>query len=135
MKKALLTVIAVVIIVAGLVYYFANKNSDNPAMNMPNTSSQTQKSANATAQAADKVVVADFAFSPSDITIKKGTTVTWTNQDSTAHTVTETDGKDGPKSSDLGRGQSYSFTYGAVGTFKYHCSIHPDMTGTVTVTE
>ena len=135
MKKALLTVIAVVIIAAGLVYYFANKNSNNSVTNVPNTSSQTQKSSSATAQATDKVTIANFAFSPADVTVKKGTTVTWTNQDTAAHTITETDGKDGPKSGDLGQGQSYIFTYGTVGTFKYHCLVHPDMTGTVTVTE
>jgi plastocyanin len=76
-----------------------------------------------------------MAFSPADITVKKGTTVTWTNQDSVAHTVVETDGQDGPKSNDLNNGQSYTFTYNTVGAFKYHCSIHPMMTGTVTVTE
>jgi plastocyanin len=76
-----------------------------------------------------------MAFSPNSITVKKGTTVTWTNNDSTTHTVQETDGKSGPKSDNIAPGGTYTFTFVAAGSFAYHCSIHPSMTGTVTVTE
>jgi len=74
-------------------------------------------------------------FSPASITVKKGTAVTWTNKDAVTHTVTENDEQKGPDSGDLASGKTYSFTYDTVGTFKYHCAIHPNMTGTVTVTE
>lgn len=145
MKKALLVVLVLVIIGIGAVLItHKNKNSatagsrNNTMQNMPMTSASPTtgpSSTDSTAQATNSVTIQDFAFSPATITVKKGTTVTWTNQDATAHTVTENDGRDGPKSGDLGKGQSYSFTYNSTGTFKYHCSIHPDMLGTVTVTE
>ena len=81
------------------------------------------------------VTILNFAFSPTSITVKQGSKVTWTNQDTAGHTVQETDGQVGPNSSTIGKGQSYSFIFNTVGTFQYHCSIHPDMTGMVTVTQ
>ena len=96
--------------------------------------SSTNNSPGSTSQT-NSVTISNFAFSPAAITVKKGTAVTWTNKDSTTHTVTENDSQDGPKSGELNQGQSYTFTYNTAGTFKYHCSIHPDMTGSVTVTE
>jgi plastocyanin len=100
----------------------------NMPMNQPTTSQPNT-------QATDKVTISNFSFSPASITVKKGTAVTWTNHDSVAHTVVETDGQTGPQSQDIANGQSYSFTYNTVGTFHYHCSIHPDMTGQVVVTD
>jgi plastocyanin len=81
------------------------------------------------------VDIKNFAFSPANLTVKKGTTVKWTNYDDMAHTVVENDNKTGPGSSLLAKNQTYSFTYNEVGTFAYKCSVHPNMTGTVTVTE
>ncbi|EFL07708.1 MULTISPECIES: cupredoxin domain-containing protein [Actinomycetes] len=87
--------------------------------------------ANSTANA---VAIKDFAFAPAATTVKKGTTVTWTNQDQDAHTVTST-GSGGPlRSPTLQTGQSYQYTFSTPGTFEYLCTIHPFMTATVTVT-
>lgn len=143
--KKLFALIAVVIIVAaaGGWYVWAknNKPAATPAANdtmssmSASNSSSSDGAKNETPQATNAVTIQNFAFTPASITVKKGTTVTWTNKDSAAHTVTENDGKDGPASSDVNSGQTYSFTYNSVGTFQYHCSIHPSMTGTVTVTE
>lgn len=91
-----------------------------------NTAGGTQQSANA-------VVISNFSFSPAKLTVVKGTTVVWTNQDSAPHTVTGTGG--GPASGTLNQGESYSYTFDQAGSFGYRCSIHPSMTGTVTVTE
>ncbi len=131
----------VLVVLAGGAFVLTSK-SDNKSEKSTNISSSTSSKTDnkssqndQTATNTNSVSISNFKFSPSNITIKKGTTVTWTNNDSVGHTVTETDGKDGPKSSDLNQGQSYSFTYNAVGTFKYNCSIHPNMTGSVTVTE
>jgi plastocyanin len=66
--------------------------------------------------------------------VKKGTTVTWTNNDQAPHTVTR-DGPNGPESTTLSQGQSYSFTFDQKSIFHYHCAIHPDMKGTVYVTD
>jgi len=77
------------------------------------------------------VTVQGFAFSPDDLTVSVGTTVTWTNQDGFDHTTTADDGSwNGPLS---GGGGSFVFTFDTAGTFEYHCNIHPSMTATVTV--
>jgi len=77
------------------------------------------------------VSIKDFAFNPSNTTIAPGTTVTWVNNDQTAHTATANNGAF--DSGTLQPGQSYSFTFDKPGTYAYHCEIHPDMTATVTV--
>jgi plastocyanin len=75
------------------------------------------------------VTIQSFTFSPASITVGVGGTVTWTNQDGVAHTATGTSFNTG----NLNRGQSGSATFNQAGTFPYHCSIHPNMTGTVSV--
>lgn len=139
MKKIVPIIIVAVVVIAGAVLYFVSKNnttsSNSNASQMASMSNQPEKSATANAQATDKVTIQGMAFNPADITIKKGTTVTWTNEDPVGHTVVETDGQDGPNSATLNKGQTYTFTYNTAGTFHYHCSIHTNMTGTVTVTE
>ena len=146
--KAIIGVILAILIIGGgavaLVKHNDNKPAAKPASSATSTpkkattaASNTSSSAESTAPAstAATVSISNFAFSPSSLTVKKGATVTWTNKDSIGHNVKETDGQDGPKSGDLNQGQSYSFTFNTVGTFKYNCSIHPNMTGTVIVTE
>lgn len=112
----------------------STKKSTDDMSNMSSTSSPAGESSSATA-ATDSVQISNFAFSPAKITVKKGTTVTWTNKDSTTHTVTENDGQSGPNSGPLQNSKSYSFTFSTAGTFKYICSIHPSMAGEVVVTE
>ena len=85
------------------------------------------------------VTIQNFAFIPASMTVPKGTTVTWTNQDSTPHTVvndaTSTLALGKLFSSNpLGQVQRFSFTFNDAGTYAYHCGIHPSMHGTVTVT-
>jgi plastocyanin len=77
------------------------------------------------------VSIKNFAFNPPNATVAPGTTVTWVNNDQTAHTVTANDGAF--DSGTLQPGQSYSFKFDKAGTYAYHCNIHPDMTATVTV--
>lgn len=91
----------------------------------------TMAPASQTPVGAESVTIKDFKFGPDMVTIKAGTTVTWTNQDSTQHTVTADDGSfdGGP----LAQGQTFSHTFDTAGTFTYHCKIHPTMTATVTV--
>ena len=68
-------------------------------------------------------------YAPNPITVTAGTTVTWTNNDTTAHTATG----DGFDSGVIGAGASYQFTFQNRGTFAYHCSFHPGMVGSVVV--
>jgi len=77
------------------------------------------------------VMISGFAFDPDPIEITAGTTVTWTNMDSTDHTVTFDEGDD--DSGNLANGATYEETFDTAGTFTYHCNIHSSMHGTVTV--
>ena len=73
------------------------------------------------------------SFSPNPVEVKVGETVTWINDDSGRHTVTS---KDGVFNSDLmGKGQTFSYTFDKAGEYSYNCSPHPNMVGTVVVTE
>jgi plastocyanin len=78
------------------------------------------------------VAIASHAYSPKDLTVPAGTTVTWTNRDSDPHTVTSMHGGSlGSKT--LGKGETYSYTFSQAGTYMYYCTVHPDMQGSVTV--
>ncbi len=77
------------------------------------------------------VSISGFAFVPSTLTVTVGTTVTWTNQDSVTHTVTSNDNLF--NSGDITTGATFSHTFEQKGTFKYHCTIHPFMTGEIIV--
>ena len=75
--------------------------------------------------------IKDFAYGPKTLTVKKGTTVVWTNQDSVKHTATADDG-----SFDTGllaKGESGSVTFDKIGTFNYHCTPHPNMKAAIIV--
>jgi plastocyanin len=74
------------------------------------------------------VVIKNFAFDPSTITIPVGTTVMWTQMDNAYCTVTG----DGFDSGILGQGETFSWTFNIAGTYSYSCSFHPNMTGIVT---
>ena len=76
------------------------------------------------------VNITNYSFNPANLTINKGAMVTWTNNDSVAHTVNS------PGNFNFGNidpGKSYSRIFNIVGTYSYHCSSHSYMTGTITV--
>ena len=103
---------------------------------MPATPSAPGGTAQATASpaavAGDAVTIDNFAFAPATLTIKAGSTVTWTNRDEEPHTVAASDGSF--HSPGMGTGATYSHTFTTPGKFDYVCSIHPMMHGTVVVT-
>lgn len=78
-----------------------------------------------------EVRIDNFTFGPADLTVPAGTTVTWVNRDDIPHTVVSTDKVF--KSRVLDTSETFSFTFGAAGTFPYFCSLHPKMTGKVIV--
>lgn len=84
-----------------------------------------------TASAQTAATIVNFSFQPNPIVVTVGTTVTWTNQDSAPHTATSDTGAFTTVT--LQKGQSGSVTFNQAGTFPYHCSIHPNMKGTVIV--
>ena len=84
------------------------------------------------APAADAGVQIDqYAFLPQRITVKPGTTVTWTNDDDDSHTVASSSKLF--KSKALDTGDKFSFTFTTPGTYQYFCSLHPHMTATIVV--
>jgi len=76
-----------------------------------------------------EVIIKGFAFHPATITIAPGTTVTWINQDSDAHTIAIA----GTESPRLSKADSWSYTFETAGTFDYVCGIHPYMKGQIVV--
>ena len=80
--------------------------------------------------ASGTVTIANHAYSPSAFSVQAGGVVTWNNQD-TSHTVTSDTGAF--DSGVFKSGQSWSFTFAGPGTYPYHCDLHPDMKGTITV--
>jgi plastocyanin len=77
------------------------------------------------------VAIRDFAFEPATLTITVGDTVTWTNEDSVAHTATSSTGAF--DTGLLDQGESGSVTFTAAGTYGYFCEPHPSMTGQIVV--
>jgi plastocyanin len=77
------------------------------------------------------VKIDNFTFAPDRLTIKAGTTVTWINEDDIPHTVASSTRLF--KSKPLDTEDAYAFTFTTPGVFKYFCSLHPHMTGTIVV--
>jgi plastocyanin len=81
--------------------------------------------------AAIKISAKDFMFSPATVTVKAGSTVTWTNLDDEPHTVFSDAGLF--RSSALDTKDSFSYKFDKAGTYHYLCTIHPRMVGTIVV--
>jgi plastocyanin len=81
--------------------------------------------------AASDVVIDQFAFTPQQLTVKAGTTVTWINEDDTPHTVASSGQLF--KSKALDSEDKFSFTFTTPGSYEYFCSLHPHMTGMIVV--
>lgn len=79
----------------------------------------------------EAITIDKFRFMPDAVEVSTGTTVTWTNQELSPHSVIGDDGDF--KSGALGDGDSFSFTFEEAGTFPYHCGFHNNMTGEVVV--
>lgn len=94
------------------------------------TTAPTPTATTAPSSGGNSVSIANFAFSPKSLTVKVGTKVTWTNNDSVAHTVTADGGAFDQR---VGPGATFSFTFSKAGTYAYHCTIHPYMTATIVV--
>ncbi len=125
-------VIAVVLLAIGL-FYILNRQKTATAPNSSSATSTATPSSTGSTVTTNAVNIKNMAFTPDNITVKVGSTVTWTNEDNTVHTVTANDGSFASDS--LANGKSYSHTFNTPGTYKYRCVIHPNMTGIVTVTQ
>lgn len=130
MKTILIGIVVIVVVAIGAVTLLGGNKAGAPAATTPPTSSTTTSSS-------DSIIIKDYAFTPKTQTVKKGTSVIWTNQDVARHNIVADDGAPagGPNGPLFGRGETFKFTFDTVGTFNYHCSPHPYMHGTVIVTE
>jgi amicyanin len=81
--------------------------------------------------AATNITIDNFSFTPKEITVAAGTTITWVNRDDVPHTVVSTDKKFKSKAMDTD--DQFSFTFTDAGTYNYFCSVHPIMTGKIIV--
>jgi plastocyanin len=77
------------------------------------------------------VMAKDFMFAPTSLTVTAGSTVTWRNNDDEPHTVVSDTGLF--RSGAMDTNESFSFRFDKPGTYRYACSIHPRMVGTIIV--
>ena len=120
-----------VVAVAGCGSSSSGGGASSPAASTPETAAAPTSGGSATVSGGSTVEIQNFKFAPMTLTVSVGTTVTWKFEDSTPHTVAADD--DSFTSSSMSKGQTYTHTFDAAGTVKYHCSIHPFMTGVIVV--
>lgn len=154
---AVSTLVLALAVIASVFVFSSSPKTDNK----PTTNTAEHNETNTTQSASGEVIdltnqsevsmnIKDFEYEKPNIKIKKGTKVTWTNQDAIKHNVmADHQGSDqahdpptkekvdpnefaGPL---LAKGESYSFTFNEVSSSPYHCSPHPYMKGSVTVVE
>jgi plastocyanin len=112
-------------------------STQQPPINVYGNTAPTQQVVVSTLPASDSTIMVGMtssSFTPDVLTIKAGTTVTWTNESSLVHTVTsDTDLFD---SGNMSKGASFSYTFNDPGTYTYHCIPHKAyMIGTIVVTD
>ena len=81
--------------------------------------------------AAARVEIKDYEYFPATLTVPAGTTVTWTSHDDDPHTVTSSEKVFA--SPGLDADETFSYTFTTPGAYTYHCTLHPQMTGTIIV--
>jgi plastocyanin len=100
----------------------------------PKSPSTTTPATPAPSGGPNAIEIKNFAFGPASLTIRTGTTVTWTNQDGAVHKIASDPGTPVAFTSEsLANGASYPLTFTTAGTYTYHCTIHPSMKGTILV--
>jgi plastocyanin len=109
----------------------SNDNSGSGGGGGGSTSTPTAPAPAAKGGAGD-VTMKDIKFNPAKVTIKKGQTVVWTNDDSVGHDVTAPGFKSGSPGG-IENGQTFQHKFPKKGAFKYQCSVHPGMTAQVVV--
>jgi plastocyanin len=135
-KRSLALALPLLTLVALVVFAGCGSSSTAGDTNTPTlapTSAPTVAATNTTGATGNQVNVSNFQFSPATLTVKAGTTVTWKGV-SGSHTVTSD--ADSPMAFDhpISQGDMVTVTFAQAGTYKYHCSIHASMHGTIIVT-
>lgn len=128
MNKNILIVMGVLILVIGGVAFYFQHIFQNNASSVTEINQIAQPVSNQNTGAIS-ISIQNFKFNPDSLTINKGDTVIWTNQDAMPHKISGS----GFVSNNLSNGQSYSFTFKDAGNYEYICSIHPSMKGKIIV--
>lgn len=137
MDRRKITVFVAVLVIGAVVFGLTRGKDQgiNPSKQLnPAAVNKNLQKANPNNESAS-VSITNFTFGPPQITVKKGGSISWTNNDSVPHTVVETDKQTGPSSGNLSNGAKYTYTYQNPGIYRYHCSIHPNMIGVVKVVD
>ncbi len=128
-RRALVVLVALIAVTA--VASACGSSSNGGGASTPASAAANTASGGAPAASGSTVEINNFMFMPASLTVAVGTAVTWKFDDSTDHTVAADDNSF--TSPPLGKGKTYTHTFKTAGTVKYHCSIHPFMTGTIIV--
>ena len=130
-RKFALVAIVVAVLFTALLLFGCPSNA-NSTPNPPPVPAVTGPPSTATGGTAGELAVEikNFAFSPAEISIVKGSKVTWTNNDAAPHTITSAGNFD---SGTLQKGESYSKVFDVAGTYEYNCAIHTSMKGKLVV--
>ena len=82
-----------------------------------------------------QVEMKDIAYQPETIRVRTGETITWINRDAVQHDVVNVMEGEEPRSELFNEGQTYEWTPTEPGTIEYLCTVHPNMRGTVEITD
>jgi plastocyanin len=134
MNKVLIAIAAIVVLAVGGLVIYDKGRSDTGSTEGNNNTNGSPPPSNQTAPSAGAISITNMMFTPSQISVQKGSTVTWTNDDNVTHTVIDDlSNVGGPASGNIEPGSAYSFTFNKTGSFQYHCKLHPSMRGTIVV--
>ena len=124
MKRLLIgAVVLVALVVFGSMKHPHKHLAINPAPQDPVVSSARQVT----------VEIREFDFFPRELTTQAGSAVTWVNRDAAPHDATDQAG--GWTTGMLKQGQSMTLAFDSPGVYQYHCTIHPNMQATLTVSD
>lgn len=123
MKKSLLLK-SIIIVFALMMTSCASAPAVTTASSLP-----AQSTPGTTGAQNPAISIENFSFNPAILTIKAGTTVIWTNNDTATHTIKSSSFN----SQDIAKGQTFEFKFDTIGTYDYSCGVHPAMTGKIIV--
>jgi plastocyanin len=113
------------------VLLISNSCSKSSADTMTGMTNNPYGTGNSAGPGMNEVFIQNMAFNPATITVNAGTTITWTNKDGYAHTVTSDANLF--NSGNIGSNGTFTYTFATAGTYSYHCAIHASMTAKVVV--
>jgi len=125
------------VLVLGLTACGSSSSNSSTSSGAPSSAPTSPSSASTPASGGETVSVSmkNVAFVPTSITAKVGQTVVWTNDDTPPHNVVYSGGPKFTSSSTINPGGTFKLKLTQAGTIHYVCTIHPNMTGTITVTK